>query len=67
MEALKIELKNEQKKKVDYEKQLNTTEAALCEAAHQLQGALKAASQTQEIKRVLDTVHKKYLLIGEVI
>lgn len=52
---------------IDCERQLNTAEAALCEAAHQLKGALKAASQTDEIKRVLDSVQKKYLLLGEVI
>lgn len=64
-EFLELELKNEQKKVAENERQTRSAEAALFDAAHQLKGALKAASHGEELKRVLETVQKKFLLLGE--
>ena len=66
IEMLEDELKSEKKKVTDHEKQTRAAEATLFEAAHQLKEALKAANQSEELKRVLDTVQKRFLLLGEV-
>lgn len=50
----------------DHEKQTRAAEATLFEAAHQLKEALRAANQSEELRRVLDAVQKRFLLLGEV-
>ena len=64
---LEEELKTERKKVTEHEKQTRAAEATLFEAAHQLKEALRAANQSEELKRVLDTVQKRFLLLGEVL
>ncbi|XP_011495436.1 PREDICTED: hamartin [Ceratosolen solmsi marchali] len=65
IEHLQDELKNEKKKVMDHEKQTRAAEATLFEAAHQLKEALRAANQSEELKRVLDAVQKRFILLGE--
>lgn len=67
LESVELELKNEQKKVSDCEQRLRSTEASLFDAGHQLRVALKAADRSKELERTLDTVQKKFLLLGEVI
>ncbi|XP_066601803.1 hamartin [Prorops nasuta] len=64
-ESLEVELKVEQSKAVECQRQTRAAEAALFEAAHQLKGALKAADRGKELERTLDIVQKKFLLFGE--
>lgn len=59
-------MRNEKKKVAEYEQQTRAAEAAFFDAAHQLKGALRAASRAEELKRVLDNVQKRFLLLGEV-
>lgn len=63
---LEEELKNEKNKALELEKQTRAAEATLFEAAHQLKEALRAANQSEELKRTLDSVQKRFLLLGEV-
>lgn len=67
LESVELELKNEQKKVTDCEQRIRSTEASLFDAGHQLRVALKAANRSKELERTLDTVQKKFLLLGEVI
>lgn len=67
LESIEVELKNEQKKIVEYEQQIRSTEASLFDAGHRLRVALKAADRSKELERTLDTVQKKFLLLGEVV
>lgn len=60
-----MELKNEKKKVLEREKETKAAQATLFEAAHQLKEALKAANKSEELKRVLDSVQKRFLLLGE--
>lgn len=61
-----MELKSGQKKATETQQQLRSTEAELFNAGHQLKAALKAADRGKELERVLDTVQKRFLLLGEV-
>ncbi|KAG7189794.1 hypothetical protein KM043_017455 [Ampulex compressa] len=65
LESLELELKSEQKKVIESGQQIRSTEAALFDAAHQLKGALKAANRSKELERILDTLQKKFILLGE--
>ena len=65
-ETLELELQNQRKKVNECEQQTRAAEAAFFDAAHQLKGALKAASRGEELKRILDNVQKRFLLFGEV-
>ncbi|XP_012138011.1 tuberous sclerosis 1 protein hamartin [Megachile rotundata] len=65
LESVELELKDEQKKVTDCEQRLRSTEASLFDAGHQLRVALKAADRSKELERTLDTVQKKFLLLGE--
>nr|XP_034183877.1 hamartin isoform X1 [Osmia lignaria]XP_034183886.1 hamartin isoform X1 [Osmia lignaria]XP_034183894.1 hamartin isoform X1 [Osmia lignaria]XP_034183904.1 hamartin isoform X1 [Osmia lignaria] len=65
LESVELELTNEQKKVSDCEQRLRSTEASLFDAGHQLRVALKAADRSKELERTLDTVQKKFLLLGE--
>ncbi|XP_015607620.1 hamartin [Cephus cinctus] len=65
VESLELEIKEEKKKVAAGERQTQAAEAALFEAAHQLKDALKAANRGEELKRTLDTVQKRFLLLGE--
>lgn len=67
LESVELELKNEQKKVADYERQIRSTEASLFDAGHQLRVALKAANRSKELERNLDIIQKKFLLLREVI
>lgn len=64
-ELLELELKDERKKLSDCELEVRVTKAALFDAAHQLKGALEAANQSDELKRTLDNVQKRFLIFGE--
>ncbi|XP_012279435.1 hamartin [Orussus abietinus] len=64
-ESLELEIKQEKKKLASCERETRSAEAALFDAAHQLKDALKAANRGEELKRTLDTVQKKFLLLGE--
>ncbi|CAL7939958.1 unnamed protein product [Xylocopa violacea] len=65
LESLELELKNEQKKVADCEQRIRSTDASLFDAGHQLRVALKAANRSKELERTLDTLQKKFLLLGE--
>ncbi|XP_008215253.1 hamartin isoform X2 [Nasonia vitripennis] len=65
IESLEDELKSEKKKVTDHESKTRAAEATLFEAAHQLKEALRAANQSEELKRVLEAVQKRFLLLGE--
>lgn len=65
-EMLELELKNDKKKVSECEQQTRAAEAAFFDAGHQLKDALKAASRGEELKRILDNVQKRFLLLGEV-
>ncbi|OAD53452.1 Hamartin [Eufriesea mexicana] len=65
LESVKLELKSEQKKVIDCEQRIRSTEASLFDAGHQLRVALKAANRSKELECTLDTVQKKFLLLGE--
>lgn len=65
LESVELELKNEQKKVADYERQIRSTEASLFDAGHQLRVALKAANRSKELERNLDIIQKKFLLLRE--
>ncbi|XP_043248738.1 hamartin [Colletes gigas] len=65
LESVEVELKNEQKKVVECEQQIRSTDASLFDAGHRLRVALKAADRSKELERTLDTVQKKFLLLGE--
>nr|XP_033340939.1 hamartin [Megalopta genalis] len=65
LEAIEVELKDEQKKIAACEQQIRSTDASLFDAGHRLRVALKAADRSNELERTLDTVQKKYLLLGE--
>jgi len=67
LECLELELKNEQKKMIETQQQLRSTEAELFNAGQQLKAALKAADRGKELERILDTMQKKFVLLGEVI
>lgn len=67
LECIELELKSEQKKAAEIQQQLRSTEAELFTAGHQLKAALRAADRGKEQERVLDTVQKRFLLLGEVI
>lgn len=66
IDILEDELKKKKKKLTELEKQTRAAEATLFEAAHQLKEALRGANQSEELKRVLDVVQKKFILLGEV-
>lgn len=65
IELLELELKSEKKRVLEGEKQTKAAQATLFEAVHQLKEALKAANKSEELKRVLDSVQKRFLLLGE--
>ncbi|XP_063984171.1 hamartin [Diachasmimorpha longicaudata] len=65
VEALELELKNEKKRVTECEQQAKSSEALLFDAAHQLKCALKAANRGEELKRNLDLIDKRFLLLGE--
>ncbi|XP_033175305.1 tuberous sclerosis 1 protein hamartin isoform X4 [Bombus vancouverensis nearcticus] len=65
LESVEVKLKNEQKKVADCEQRIQSTEASLFDAGHQLRVALKAANRSKELERTLDTVQKKFLLLAE--
>ncbi|XP_053994327.1 hamartin [Hylaeus volcanicus] len=65
LQSVEVELKNEQKKLVECEQRLRSTDASLFDAGHRLRVALKAADRSKELERTLDTVQKKFLLLGE--
>ncbi|KAK9300882.1 hypothetical protein QLX08_006587 [Tetragonisca angustula] len=65
LESIEVKLKNEQKKVADCEQRIQSTEASLFDAGHQLRVALKAANRSKELERTLDSVQKKFLLLGE--
>lgn len=67
LESVEVKLKNEQKKVADCEQRIQSTEASLFDAGHQLRVALKAANRSKELERTLDTVQKKFLLLAEVL
>ena len=67
LESVEVKLKNEQKKVTDCEQRIQSTEASLFDAGHQLRVALKAANRSKELERTLDSVQKKFLLLGEVL
>lgn len=67
LESMEVELKNEQKKVKEYEQRIRSTDASLFDAGHRLRVALKAADRNKELERTLDTLQKKFLLLGEVI
>lgn len=61
-----MELKSEQKKAIEIQQQLRSTEAELFNAGHQLKAALKAADRGKELERIVDIMQKKFVLLGEV-
>lgn len=65
-ENLELQLKREEEKMKEVEKQNRSTEAAFFDAAHRLRGALKAANRGKELECILNNVQKKFLLLGEV-
>ncbi|XP_077271959.1 tuberous sclerosis 1 protein hamartin isoform X3 [Temnothorax americanus] len=65
LEILELELKNEQKKTVEAQQQLRSVEAELFNAGHQLKTALKAADRGKELECIVDTMQKKFVLLGE--
>ncbi|XP_076285859.1 tuberous sclerosis 1 protein hamartin isoform X2 [Lasioglossum baleicum] len=65
LESIEVELKDEQKKILACEQRIRSTDASLFDAGHRLRVALKAADRSNELERTLDTVQKKYLLLGE--
>ncbi|XP_018392520.1 PREDICTED: hamartin [Cyphomyrmex costatus] len=65
LENLELELKNEQKKTIESQQQLRSVEAELFNAGHQLKAALKAADRGKELENVVDTMQKKFVLLGE--
>nr|XP_031840496.1 hamartin [Nomia melanderi]XP_031840497.1 hamartin [Nomia melanderi] len=65
LESIEVELKNEQKKVTEYEQRIRSTDASLFDAGHRLRVALKAADRSKELERTLDTLQKKFLLLGE--
>lgn len=67
LENLELELKNEQKKTAEAQQQLRSVEAELFNAGHQLKAALKAADRGKELECIVDTMQKKFVLLGEVI
>lgn len=66
IDRLEDELKSEKNKVMEHEKERRASEATLFEATHQLKEALRAANKGEELKRLLDTVQKRFLLLGEV-
>lgn len=62
-----MELKSEQKKTVEAQQQLRSVEAELFNAGHQLKTALKAADRGKELECIVETMQKKFVLLGEVI
>ncbi|XP_044014217.1 hamartin-like isoform X2 [Aphidius gifuensis] len=64
-DILELELKSERKKLIECGEKNKITEATLFDAANQLKHALKAANQSEELKKTLDNVQKKFLLLGE--
>lgn len=67
LESVELELKNEQKKVTECEQRIRSTDASLFDAGHRLKVALKVADHSKELERTLDTVQKKFLLLGEVL
>ncbi|KYQ52069.1 Hamartin [Trachymyrmex zeteki] len=65
LENLELELKNEQKKTTESQQQLRSVEAELFNAGHQLKAALKAADRGKELENIVDTMQKKFVLLGE--
>ncbi|XP_034946883.1 hamartin [Chelonus insularis] len=65
VKLLEIELNKEKKKVSECEKQTREAEAALFDAGHQLKDALKAAKHGERLKKTLENIQKKYLLLGE--
>lgn len=61
-----MELKSEQKKAIEIQQQLRSTEAELFNAGHQLKAALKAADRGKELERIVNIMQKKFVLLGEV-
>lgn len=61
-----MELKNEQRKTTEAQQQLRSVEAELFNAGHQLKTALKAADRGKELECIVDTMQKKFVLLGEV-
>lgn len=62
-----MELRDEQKKTAEAQQQLRSVEAELFNAGHQLKTALKAADRGKELECIVDTMQKKFVLLGEVI
>ncbi|XP_011861263.1 PREDICTED: hamartin isoform X2 [Vollenhovia emeryi] len=65
LESLELELKSEQKKAAEAQQQLRSVEAELFNAGHQLKAALKAADRGKELECIVDTMQKKFVLLGE--
>lgn len=65
LENLELELKSEQKKTVEAQQQLRSVEAELFNAGHQLKTALKAADRGKELECIVETMQKKFVLLGE--
>ncbi|KZC04801.1 PREDICTED: hamartin [Dufourea novaeangliae] len=65
LETVELELKKEHQKIVECEQRIRSTDASLFDAGHRLRVALKAADRSKELERTLDTVQKKFLLLGE--
>ncbi|XP_011686889.1 PREDICTED: hamartin [Wasmannia auropunctata] len=65
LENLELELKSEQKKTAEVQQQLRSVEAELFNAGHQLKTALKAADRGKELENVVETMQKKFVLLGE--
>ncbi|XP_039310826.1 hamartin isoform X2 [Solenopsis invicta] len=65
LENLELELKSEQKKTTETQQQLRSVEAELFNAGHQLKAALKAADRGKELESIVETMQKKFVLLGE--
>ncbi|XP_008556142.1 hamartin [Microplitis demolitor] len=65
VEVLELDIKKEKTRVAECEQQTRVAEATFFDAAHQLKDALKAASRSEELKRILDNVQKKFLLLSE--
>ncbi|XP_012528539.1 hamartin [Monomorium pharaonis] len=62
---LELDLKNEQIKAAGAQQQLRSVEAELFNAGQQLKAALKVADRGKELESIVETMQKRFVLLGE--
>ncbi|XP_033222128.1 hamartin [Belonocnema kinseyi] len=65
LEIMKIELKSERKKVSENERKIQSLEANVFDAGHQLKEALKTANQAANLKTKLNTLQTRFLMFRE--